>query len=886
MNSTSVESTAEWKRLQEDSERTKNWKRWGPYLPARQWATVREDYSRGGNSWHSFDYDTARSRVFRWGEDGLLGWCDRQCRIAVAPALWNGQDSHLKERLFGLTGPQGNHGEDVKELYYYLDATPTHSYCKARYRYPHAAFPYQELRTVNGRRSREEPEYEIYDTGVFQGNAFFDLDIEYAKTSPNATLIRYTVTNHGSHRAPLCLLAQIWYRNVWAWGREGEDYGPKPEIADFDGPSMGLQHHQLGDIVFAWRQPTEEVLFTDNETDRQGLYGAPNPNPWVKNAFHRYLVEGEDGAVNPEREGTKAGLLYRRELDPGESLNFDFVLAAAAEMPRRPFHSFERQLKKRRTEANAFYDALDPGLEPGEKQIWRQAYAGLLWSKQFYFYAVKPWLEGDPTQPAPPPPESRARNQEWAGHLYNRDVILMPDTWEYPWYAAWDLAFHAYPLAKLDPAYAKSQLLLMLREWYMHPNGQLPAYEFDFSDVNPPVHAWACLRVYRATGSRDTAFLERAFHKLLLNFTWWVNRTDAEGDNVFSGGFLGLDNIGVFDRSRFPEGLGKLNQADATSWMGFFSLRMMQIALELARTNPSYEDIASKFFEHFVAITDSVNSDCGRGLWHAEDQFYYDFLVPEKGEPIPMRVRSLVGLLPLIAEEILHKEQLDAMPGFSKRMQWFLRERPELARHFTWNKEGTKLLLSLCPQERMEALLTRMLDDEEFLSPFGIRSLSKAHQKAPFTVRLGGQSFTVAYEAGESQSGMFGGNSNWRGPIWFPINYLLVDALKRYHAFYGDGLQVEFPAKSGRRCSLLGAARGIEERLVSLFAQRGDGSVPAIPGLSQRQPAELWSESLLFHEYFNAETGEGLGACHQTGWTALVARCLEDLASARTGTRS
>lgn len=872
-----VETTAEGKRLKADQQRTENWKRWGPYLPARQWATVREDYSKGGNSWHSFNYESARSRVFRWGEDGLLGWCDRQCRIAVAPALWNGQDDHLKERLFGLTGPEGNHGEDVKELYYYLDATPTHSYCKARYRYPQAAFPYRQLREVNRQRTREQPEFELQDSGAFDNNAFFDLDIEYAKASPNATLIRYTVTNHGQRTAPLTLLAQVWYRNVWSWGREGEDYGPKPEIADHDGPTMGLTHHELGDIIFAWRQPTEEVLFTENESDRQRLWGAPNTTPWVKNAFHRYVVEGETAAVNPDREGTKAGLLYRCELEPGQSQSFDFLLATQPEFPNKPFQSFEQTLKKRRKEAEQFYDALDPGLSAPERHIWRQAYAGLLWSKQFYFYAVKPWLEGDPTQPAPPPPRLRARNQEWAEHLYNRDVILMPDTWEYPWYAAWDLAFHAYPLARLDPEYAKEQLLLMLREWYMHPNGQLPAYEFDFSDVNPPVHAWACLRVYRATGGTDTQFLERAFHKLLLNFTWWVNRTDAEGDNVFSGGFLGLDNIGVFDRSRFPKELGKLNQADATAWMGFFSLRMMQIALELARSNPAYEDIASKFFEHFVAITDSVNSDCGKGLWHRGDSFYYDFLMPPQGDPIPMRVRSLVGLLPLIAVEILHRDQLDELTGFGKRKEWFLRERPKLARHFTWSEDGSKLLLALCPPDRLKALLQRMLDSEEFLSPFGIRSLSKAHENRPFSVRLGGRSFEVCYEAGESESGMFGGNSNWRGPIWFPINYLLIDALKRYDAFYGDSFKVEFPAHSGQQMSLMEVARAIEQRLVSLFKPGSNGIIPAIPELSTREPAELWSEPLLFHEYFHADSGKGLGACHQTGWTALVARCLEDL---------
>ena len=869
-------STAEHRRLREDSKREKNWKRWGPYLPARQWSTVREDYSKGGNSWQSFDYDAARSRVYRWGEDGLLGFCDRQCRIAVAPALWNGNDPHLKERLFGLTGPQGNHGEDVKELYYYLDATPTHSYCKARYRYPHAAFPYRDLIEENGRRSVRDDEYEIYHTGVFDENAFFDLDVEYAKSSPNGVLVRYTVHNRGARPAPIWLLAQVWYRNVWKWGREGEDYGPEPDIEDVEGPVMGLFHPTLGEIHFCWREPTDEVLFTNNETDQERLYGVPNETPWVKNAFHRYVVDAEKGAVNPERHGTKAALLYQRHMAAGGSYSWDFYLGCASEIPKQPFVRFDQTLAKRQSEADEFYHSLDPGLSAEGKKIWRQAYAGLLWSKQFYFYAVKPWLEGDPTQPAPPAPRYRGRNQEWDGHLYNRDVILMPDTWEYPWYAAWDLAFHAFPMAKIDPAFAKEQLLLMLREWYMHPNGQLPAYEFDFSDVNPPVHAWACLRVYRSTGATDTAFLERAFHKLLLNFTWWVNREDEDGDNVFSGGFLGLDNIGVFDRSHFPKDMGALKQADATAWMGFFSLRMLQMALELANTNDAYEDIASKFFEHFVAITDSVNCDSGQGLWCPEDEFYYDFLRLKDGRSIPLQVRSLVGLLPMIAVEILQEDRLSHTSGFRKRMDWFLKERPGLAHHLIWSLDGTKILLSLCPQHRLEALLKRMLHTAEFLSEFGIRSLSKAHGEEPFVLNLGGQTYSVSYEPGESQTGMFGGNSNWRGPIWFPINYLLIDALKRYYAFFGDDLKVAFPTDGGPQMNLLQIARKLEERLISLFQNRADG-IPAIPELSRREDPKLWSDNLLFHEYFHAETGRGLGACHQTGWTALVARCLEDL---------
>lgn len=869
--------TAEGRRLAEDEKRRRNWKRWGTYLPERQWATVREDYSRGGDSWRSFDYEASRSRVYRWGEDGLLGWCDRQCRVCVAPALWNGKDSHLKERLFGLTSPQGNHGEDVKEYYYYLDATPTHSYCKGRYRYPIEAFPYRRLVATSARLGHTDDEYELIDTGVVDDGSFFDLDIEYAKGDPDTTLIRYAVTNRSKVSAPLWLLAQIWYRNVWKWGRQGEDYGPRPTLESGSGQSIRLSHDELGEMELVWRNSGGETLFTENESDLRSLFGVPNETPWVKNAFHRYLVDKDKGAVNPARRGTKAAVVFHQVLKPGETVSFDLVLGPRSDKPKERLADFEKTIRQRRKEADQFYAALNPGLSEEDTKIWRQAYAGLLWSKQFYFYAVGPWLEGDPTQPAPPPPQLRGRNLSWEGNLYNRDVILMPDTWEYPWYAAWDLAFHAYPLANLDSHFAKEQLLLMLREWYMHPNGQLPAYEFNFSDVNPPVHAWACLRVYRATGGTDRVFLEKAFHKLLLNFTWWVNRTDADGDNVFTGGFLGLDNIGAFDRSHFPRSLGEIKQSDATAWMGFFGLRMLQIAFELALENEAYQDIASKFFEHFVAISTSVNSDCGNGLWHEGDRFYYDFIDPPKGAPIPVRVRSLVGLLPLIAVEVLDEEQLERMTGFRDRMDWFLREDPLLQGRLQHSPDGKKMLLSMVPENRLRSLLERMFDENEFLSPFGIRSLSRIHEAEPFSIRYHGQSFRVTYEPGESQTAMFGGNSNWRGPVWFPINYLLVDALKRYYVFYGPEFKVEFPTGSGNRITLLQAARELELRLVSLFRRREDGTIPAMPELSRFEPRDLWTEGLLFHEYFHAESGKGLGACHQTGWTALVARCLEDI---------
>lgn len=875
-----TDKTAEGKRLDEDEKRRHNWKRWGTYLPERQWATVREDYSRGGDSWRSFDYESSRSRVYRWGEDGLLGWCDRQCRVCVAPALWNGRDDHLKERLFGLTSPQGNHGEDVKEYYYYLDATPTHSYCKGRYRYPVEAFPYRELVATSARLGHQDAEYELIDTGVLDDGKFFDLDIEYAKADPNTTLIRYTVSNRSKTVAPLWLLAQVWYRNVWKWGRQGEDYGPKPSLEAGPGQTVRLSHDELGEMEFAWRDSEAEVLFTENESDLESLFGAPNETPWVKNAFHRYIVEKETGAVNPRRQGTKAAVIFHQTLQPGDVVTFDLVLGPRSGNPSRCLENFEETLLRRRREADEFYDALNPGLSKEDSKIWRQAYAGLLWSKQFYFYAVSSWLKGDPTQPPPPPPHLRGRNLNWEGNLYNRDVILMPDRWEYPWYAAWDLAFHAYPMANIDPEFAKEQLLLMLREWYMHPNGQLPAYEFNFSDVNPPVHAWACLRVYRATGGTDRVFLEKAFHKLLLNFTWWVNRTDADGDNVFTGGFLGLDNIGAFDRSHFPPSLGEIKQSDATAWMGFFGLRMLQIAFELSIENEAYQDIASKFFEHFEAISTSVNSDCGKGLWHEDDRFYYDFIAPPKGAPIPVRVRSLVGLLPLIAVELLDEEQLAKMSGFRERMEWVLREHPRLQGRLRHSPDKKKMLLSMVPEDRLNSLFERMFDEDEFLSPYGIRSLSRAHESEPFSIRYHGQSFRVTYEPGESQTAMFGGNSNWRGPVWFPINYLLIDALKRYYVFYGPDYTVEFPTRSGNRVTLLQAARELERRLISLFRPQEDGTVPAMPELSRIEPVSLWTEGLLFHEYFHSESGKGLGACHQTGWTALVARCLEDVACA------
>ncbi len=841
-------SGAEQLRLQQERERTHNWKRWGPYLAERQWATVREDYSAEGDPWSHFPHDHARSRVYRWGEDGLLGLSDRQGRLCFALALWNGRDPILKERLYGLTGPEGNHGEDVKECYYYLDSTPTHSYMKALYKYPQREFPYRELFEENRRRSRAEPEYELADTGVFDRDEYFDVFVEYAKAAPDDILIRITAHNRSREVAPLTLLPQLWFRNTWSWGRSGEGYAVRPTMGR-EGAAITFEHAELGrgrleaDLGPGGVLP--ELIFTGNETNRERLWGAANRETFVKDAFHRYLVNGEAGAVDPRQEGTKAAAVYRVDVPARGQVEIRLRLTLGSERPG--FGSaFARTFARRIDEAERFYAALCP---PGEEgRVSRQAFAGLLWSKQFYHLAMEPWRSGDPGEPEPPP---RDRNAAW-GHLYNRDVISMPDKWEYPWYAAWDLAFHTVPLARVDPDFAKQQLVLLLREWYMHPNGQIPAYEFNFGDVNPPVHAWAALRIYRGEATPDRAFLERIFHKLLLNFTWWINRTDQDGNNIFGGGFLGLDNVGVLDRSRFPDHLGRLEQSDATSWVAFFCLRMLTIALELAEANPAYEDIASKFFEHFVAITHALNR---LEVWDEEDGFYYDVIRTDQGTT-PLKVRSLVGLLPLIAVEVLDLEQLRRLPGFWRRTQWFLANG---GRHVQIQDE--KLVLSLVPPERFPRLLERMLSPEEFLSDYGLRSVSRAHGQQPYVLELAGQEFRVEYEPGESGTGMFGGNSNWRGPVWFPVNYLLAEALQR---------------RGHKR-----EAMELLERLTSLFLPDRAGRRPC-HGDDERYASDPhWKDLVLFHEYFHGETGRGLGASHQTGWTALVASCIERLARTR-----
>jgi hypothetical protein len=880
-------------RLAEDARREKNWKRWGPYLAERQWSTVREDYSPHGAAWEYFPHDHARSRAYRWGEDGLLGITDRECRLCFALALWNGRDPMLKERLFGLSGPEGNHGEDVKECYFYLDSTPTHSYMKALYKYPQAEFPYTQLVAENRRRGTHEPEFELPDTGVFDENRYFDIMVEYAKASPNDILIRITVCNCGPTAAGLHLLPTLWFRNTWSWGRTGEGYWPKPRIERTGDGSLLAEHASLGRVRFeVERFPgkgSPELLFTGNETNAAQLFGVKNATPYVKDAFHESIIHGRTEAVNPAGIGTKAAAHYRLEIPAGGEVTVRLRLFAEDETPQHPISpDFDQIFKERMHEADEFYAArILASLSEEERRVVRQAYAGLLWTRQFYHYVVKDWLEGDPAQPSPPPSRQQGRNHDWT-HLFNRDVISVPDKWEYPWYAAWDLAFHMIPFARIDPQFAKEQLLLFLREWYMHPSGQIPAYEFAFSDVNPPVHAWAAWRVYKMTapaGHRDRVFLARVFQKLTLNFTWWINRKDVDGKHLFSGGFLGLDNIGVFDRSKaLPTG-GHLEQADGTAWMAFYCATMLAMALELAREDPAYEDIASKFFEHFIAIADAMNTLGGTGLWDEHDGFYHDQLHVDGGS-IPLRIRSLVGIVPLFAVEILKEEVIAHLPGFVKRTQWFLENRKDLARQISCMEmlgENARFpcLLAIPARPRLERVLRYVLDEREFLSPYGIRSLSRIHKDHPYVFRVGGQEYRVAYVPGESQADLFGGNSNWRGPIWLPMNYLLIEALERYHHFYGDTFRIECPTGSGRMMNLQEVARELSARLARIFLSDAQGRRPC-HGDDRYCVEPHWRDLVLFHEYFHGETGRGIGASHQTGWTALVARCIEDLAQMRT----
>ncbi|MDB4930469.1 MAG: hypothetical protein JWM10_2953 [Myxococcaceae bacterium] len=886
-----MSAEAEQRRLDAGSRREVNWQRWGPYLAERQWGTVREDYSATGECWTYLPHDHAHSRAYRWGEDGIFGLTDRECRLCFALALWNGRDPILKERLFGLSGPEGNHGEDVKELYYYLDATPTASYLKGLYKYPQAEFPYAALVAEGARRTQADPEFDLEDTGLFDDGRYFDVTIEYAKASAEDILVRITCANRGPDAATLHLLPTLWQRNTWSWGRQGEGYWDKGRIACHGADTLVAEHPSLGRYRLACEpvgpEPTR-FLFTDNDTNCERLFGARNASPFVKDGFHRRVVDGDEGAVNPAGYGTRAAAWHTLEVAAGAEVVVRLRLTAEGEATAVPFgEAFDAVFAARIAEADAFFAARrSAALSDEERRVVRQADAGLLWSKQFYHFVVEHWLDGDPAQPAPPPERRAGRNAGWS-HLYARDVLSMPDKWEYPWFAAWDTAFHCVAMARVDADFAKRQVLLLCREWYMHPNGQLPAYEFAFGDVNPPVHAWAAWRVYRLAREsgqgRDAAFLESAFQKCLVNFTWWVNRKDVEGNNLFAGGFLGLDNVGVFDRSKPLPGGGRLDQADGTAWMAFYCTTMLAMALELARTNGAYADIASKFFEHFVAIARAMNRLGGTGLWDERDGFYYD-LAHVSGQTFPMRVRSVVGLIPLFAAESIEEEHLQHLPLFKKRLQWFVDNKPEIAEHVSFAAIGRgdeHRILSIPTREQLARVLRYVLDENEFLSPYGVRSLSRVHGEHPYVLDLAGVRHEVRYAPAESDTGMFGGNSNWRGPVWMPINYLLIEALKRHHHFYGDTFTVECPVGSGKMVTLLGAAEEIERRIARLFLPDAHGRRPCHGDDPRYSGSPHFRGLVLFHEYFHGDTGRGLGASHQTGWTALAANVIERVAECR-----
>ncbi len=868
---------AEAERLKVADQKSSNWRHWGPYLSERQWGTVREDYSADGDAWNYTTHDQARSRAFRWGEDGLAGICDEHCRMCLALALWNGRDPILKERLFGLTNQEGNHGEDVKECYYYLDATPTHSYLKMLYKYPQREFPYDRLVQENRRRGRDQGEFELLDTGIFDEDRYFDVYVEYAKAAPDDILMQVTVHNRGPEAAVLHVLPQLWFSNTWSW----RGLTAKPSLEAESNQLVIARHRRLGE--YRWHvEAAKELVFCENETNARRLFGIEAQGHF-KDAFHDYLIGGQQGAVNRERKGTKAAAHYTLKVPPGEAKTIRLRLSRP--LDDRPFDHFDSILSDRRREADAFYACLQSEVaDPDARQVQRQALAGLIWNKQFYYYDIPSWLKGDSAEPTPPKERLHGRNDHWT-HMNSCDVISMPDNWEYPWFAAWDLAFHCIAMAPIDPEFAKAQLVLMTREWYMHPNGQLPAYEWAFGDVNPPVHAWAVWRVFqidrkRRGDSGDLAFLERMLHKLLLNFTWWVNRKDVHGHNVFEGGFLGLDNIGVFDRSHPLPGGGYLSQADATSWMAMYSLNLMRISLELALHNHVYEDIATKFFEHFLEIAGAINNvnDDGRGLWDPDDEFYYDKVHLPDGRSNSMRIRSIVGLIPLFAVETLEPELLEQLPDFNHRLKWFLKYRPDLANLVSrWDSpgRGERRLLSLLRGHRMKCLLRRALDPAEFLSDFGLRSLSRYHLDHPFTLNCNGMSFSVKYAPGEPQTNMFGGNSNWRGPVWFPINYLLIESLQKFHHYYGDEFKVECPTGSGKQATLAEVGNELTRRLTSLFLRNAAGDRPALAGADKHRRDPHFRDNLLFHEYFNGDNGRGLGAEHQTGWTALVAKLLQ-----------
>ncbi len=879
--------TAEEQRLEESRNHQAQWHKWGPYLSERQWGTVREDYSPDGTVWDSFPHDHARSRAYRWGEDGIAGISDDQQQLCLAIALWNGEDPILKERMFGLTGNEGNHGEDLKEYYFYLDNTPTHSYMKYLYKYPQSAFPYTQLIAENQRRSRRELEFELLDTGVFKENRYFDVFVEYAKVSPEDILMQIQIVNRGPEAKTLHLLPTLWFRNTWSWNYKSE----KPMLKAIQSASVAdneiefslieASHPMLGKR-WLYCAGSSELLFTENETNTQRLFGVENTCPYVKDGINNYIVNEKKEAINPEQIGTKASAHYVLSIAAGETQVIQLRLSNSPDL-NQPFgNEFNSIFQTRIQEADEFYQRLTPfPLSEDMRNVQRQAFAGMLWSKQFYSYSIENWLEGDPA--TPPPPASRHRNHEWI-HLDNNEILSMPDKWEYPYYCVWDTAFHTITLAMIDPDYAKYQLDIMTREWYMHPNGQIPAYEWAFSDVNPPVHAWATWRVYKIEqkmyGRSDRQFLERVFQKLLLNFTWWVNRKDAEGKNVFQGGFLGMDNVGVFDRSaELPTG-GYINQSDGTSWMAMYCLNLLTIALELALDNPVYEDIATKFFEHFLYIAKAMNhiGEDDTALWDEKDGFFYDVLQLPKGEQIQLKVRSMVGLVPLFAVVTIEPEILAKLPAFKERLEWFIQNRPHLKHNVACMQTagvGAKRLLAIVHRDKLKKILQKMLDETEFLGAYGIRAVSRFHAEYPYRFDVNGSQFRVDYEPAESSSGLFGGNSNWRGPVWFPVNFLLIESLQKFYHYLGDDFTVEYPTGSGQYLNLWDVSTELSKRLIQIFLKDSSGRRPLYGGIEMFQTDPNWQNLILFHEYFHGDNGAGIGASHQTGWTGLVAKLIQ-----------
>ena len=880
-----MDQTAEQNRLDEANKGASAWRRWGPYISERAWGTVREDYSADGSAWDYFPHDHARSKAYRWNEDGIAGFSDRKNRLCISLALWNENDPILKERMFGLAGPQGNHGEDVKEYFYYLDSTPTHSYAKCLYKYPQKAYPYSDLVQTNGARDKHQPEYELIDTGIFDNNEYFDVFVEYAKATPNDILARITIHNRAEHDAPIRVVPTVWFRNTWSWYEHPQR--PSMEARQKATGIVDAHHPELGDFEIL-AEGECELLFTENETNNERLYQSPNANKYAKDGINDYIVGGKTDAVNPAHTGTKFGAHYRMTIPAGGSATVRMRLRSKADAANgEPFDGrFDNTFTVRINEADEFYaGVISPTLPDDDRSIMRQAMAGMMWCKQYYRYVVREWLHGDATMPTPPPQRLHGRNSDW-GHVYSSDVMSMPDSWEYPWFAAWDLAFHCVTISLIDAEFAKKQLILLNREWYMAPSGQLPAYEWAFGDVNPPVQAWAAFRVYqidakRRGGKGDRLFLEREFQKLMLNFTWWVNRKDRQGNNIFEGGFLGLDNIGIFDRSQpLPNG-GFIEQSDGTSWMAAYALNLMNIAIELAQYDRAYEDVASKFWEHFLYIAAAINGadHSTFSLYDETDGFFYDVLNLSDGSRVPMKFRSAVGLIPLFAVQTIEQSQLDSMKGFTRRMNWFIDNRQDLTQNVASMRERGKnerLLMSLMDITQLRSVLKYMLDEDEFLSPHGIRSVSKIYDGKPYSLTIDGQTYSIDYEPAESTTGLFGGNSNWRGPVWMPLNFLMIESLQKYHYYLGDEFTVEFPTRSGNMMTLWDVSQELSKRLASIFKRdEQTGLRPVHGGVDKFQHDPNFNEYVWFYEYFNGDNGAGVGASHQTGWTGLVAKLMQ-----------